>query len=129
MNTIAAGRQIAIFCHSGPTPAVSTASVASSRGGRELEQVGDAVAGGHQRVVGRLDSACRREDARRHQAPPERPSQPALVVVAGLDADRRRVQADEQQPIAQRRQVGQRLDRRPFTDDRGQVPTRARVDG
>ena len=32
MNTIAAGRQMAIFCQSGPTPAVKAASVASSRG-------------------------------------------------------------------------------------------------
>ena len=45
-----------------------------------------------------------------HQPAPERPPEPALVVVAGLDADRRRVQADEQQPVAERRQVGQRLD-------------------
>ena len=41
---------------------------------------------------------------------PERLAEPALVVVAGLDADRRRVEADEQEPIAERRQVGQRLD-------------------
>ena len=32
MKTIAAGRQMAIFCQSGPTPAVKAASVASSRG-------------------------------------------------------------------------------------------------
>ena len=31
MNTTAAGRQMAIFCQSGPTPVVSSASVASSR--------------------------------------------------------------------------------------------------
>jgi hypothetical protein len=31
MKTTAAGRQIAIFCQSGPTPAVIAASVASSR--------------------------------------------------------------------------------------------------
>ena len=48
--------------------------------------------------------------AGRDQAAPERLAEPALVVVAGLDADRRRVEADEQQPVAQRRQVGQRLD-------------------
>ena len=67
MNTTAAGRQRAIFCQSGPTPAVRSASVASSRGVGRLMQVGDAVAGRHERVVGGLDRRPGREDAGEHQ--------------------------------------------------------------
>ena len=69
-----------------PWPAATRASSAVSIG----------VSGG--RIVGR------------DEPPPERLAEPALVVVAGLDADRRRVEPDEQQPVAQRRQVGQRRD-------------------
>jgi len=46
------------------------------------------------------------------------------MVVAGLDTDRRRVQADEEQAIAKWGQVGQRLDRRAIDLDRGTVRAR-----
>ena len=72
--------------------------------------VGDPVACGDERVVGGVDRRVAGRIVAWIRRPPERPPQPALVVVAGLDADRRRVQADEQQPVAERRQVGQRLD-------------------
>ena len=110
MKTTAAGRQRAIFCQSGPMPAVRSASVASSRAVGTLQQVGDAVAGGDERVVGGLDLRPGRQDAGRDQPLPERPPEASLVVVAGVDADRRRVEPDEQEAVAQRRQVGERLD-------------------
>ena len=55
---------------------------------RLLAQIGDPVAGLHEGVVGGLDRRAGREDAGDHQPAPERPTEPALVVVAGLDADR-----------------------------------------
>ena len=89
--------------------------------GRDLEQVGDAVAGGQQGVVGGLDRRPGRDDTGGHQAPPEGLAETALVVVAGLDADRRRVEPDEQQPIAQWREVGEGVDRDAVDLDRRTV--------
>ena len=108
---------MAIFCQSGPTPAVRTASVASSRGvGSLIRSVipwPAAISASSAVSIG----GPGRDDPGRHQAPPERLTEPALVVVTGLHADRRRVEADEQQPVATRRQVGEGLDRRPVDLD------------
>ena len=62
-----------------------------------------------------------------HQPLPERAAEPALVVVPGGDADRRRVEPDEQQPIAERRQVGRasRPARRRSRSSSGGVRVRA----
>ena len=111
MNTTAAGRQMAIFCQSGPTPAVRAASVASSRAVGALSRSVMPWPAASSASSAVSIGGARRQDPGRHQPAPERPPEAALVVVAGLDADRRRVEADEQQPIAQRRQVGERLDR------------------
>ena len=91
---------------------------------RDLEQVGDAVAGGHQGVIGGLDRRPVRDDPGRHQASPERLPEPALVVVARRDADRRGVEPDEQQPIAERRQVLERLDLLAVDDGRDSMRSR-----
>jgi hypothetical protein len=64
-------------------------------GARDLVQVRDPVARGDERVVGGVNLRVAGEDRRLDQPAPERPPQPALVVVAGLDADRRWVQPDE----------------------------------
>ena len=66
-----------------------------------------------------------RQDPGRRDALPERPPELALVVVAGLDADRRRVEPDEQQPVAQRRQVRERLGRPPVDRHRHAMRTRS----
>ncbi len=92
-------------------------------GRRDLEQVGDAVAGGRQGVIGGFDRGRPRDDPGRHQPLPERVPEATLVVVAGLHADRRRVQADEQETVTEGRQVGQGLDGPAVHDDRG--PMRA----
>ena len=76
------------------------------------------MAGGDERVVGGLDHRVPGEDQGDHQALPEHPAQAALEVVAGPDADGRRIEPDEEQPIAERRQVGQRLDRLPVDLER-----------
>ena len=47
------------------------------------------------------------------------------MVVAGVDADRRRVEPDEQQPVAQRRQVRQRLDALAVDRSASRVRTRS----
>ena len=91
---------------------------------RDLEEVGDAVAGGHQRVIGGLDRRPVRDHPGRHQAPPERLPESALVVMARRDADRRGVEPDEQQPIAERRQVLQRLDLLAVDDGRDAMRSR-----
>ncbi|HTG40474.1 MAG TPA: hypothetical protein VK697_02565 [Methylomirabilota bacterium] len=82
------------------------------------------MAGGDEGVIGRLDLCVRRQDRRADQPPPEGPPQLALEIVTGLDADRRRIEPDEQQPIAQRRQVSEGLDVPAVDLNRGQMPTR-----
>ena len=102
--------------------------MASSRGVGTLSRSVIAVAGRDQRVVGRLD---RRVPAGRIAAVISRCQnslpEPALEVVAGLDADRRRVQPDEQQAVAQGRQVGEGLDGCAVDHDRRPVRARARA--
>ena len=121
MNTTAAGRHSAIFCQSGPTPAVRSASLASSRAvgalSRSVMPWPAAMRASSAVSIG----GARRQDPGQHQPAPERPPEAALVVVAGLDADRRRVEADEQQSIAERRQVGERLDRAAVDQGRRDV--------
>ena len=96
--------------------------------GRDLEQVRDAVARGHERVVGILDRAWR-DDPCRHQPLPEGLAEPTLVVVAGRDADWRRVEPDEQQTVALGWQVGQRFDGGAVDLDRRSMGTRSGTPG
>ena len=72
---------------------------------------------------------ARWQDPGEHQPAPERATEAALVIVAGLDADRRRVQADEQQSIAEGWQVGERIDRSAVDEGRRDDAARDRVDG
>ena len=97
-------------------------------GGRYLEQVGDAVAGCHQGVVRGLDRRPGRDDAGGHEPSEECPPELALMVVAGGHADGRRIEPDEQEPVAQWRQVLEGLDRGPIEDDAscGGCPGRGR---
>jgi hypothetical protein len=76
------------------------------------------VPGGDQGIVGGFDWRVGRQDRCLDEAPPERLAELALVVVAGGNADGRRIEADEQEPIAKGRQVSQRLDRPPVDLDR-----------
>ena len=92
---------------------------------RDLQQVGEAVSGGDERVVGRRDRRVLRQDRGAHQPAPEEVAEPALEVVAGFDADRRRIEPDEQQAVAQRRQVGEGLELDAVDEDRRPVGTRS----
>ena len=74
-------------------------------------------------------AVARRQDPRQHQATPERLAELALVVVAGLDADGRGVQAHEQESVAQRRQVGEGRGRDAVDVDGREMRARRRVDG
>ena len=118
---------MAIFCQSGPTPAVSAASVATSRGVGALSRsvmpwpaamsASSAVSMG---VPRGMTPGC-------HQAPQERVAEAALVVVARPTLTGDGLSPDEQQPIAQWREVGEGLDER--TVDEGRDADGARVPG
>src|SRR5207244_9127026 len=77
---------------------------------RHLEEVREAMPGGDERVVSRRDRRVGRQDLGGHEPAPEQLAKPALEVMTCLDADRRRVQPDEQEPVTQWWQVGQGLD-------------------
>jgi glyoxylase-like metal-dependent hydrolase (beta-lactamase superfamily II)/8-oxo-dGTP pyrophosphatase MutT (NUDIX family) len=86
-----------------------------------LAQVGDPVTRCHQGVVGGLRRRSLGQDVGGDETLPEAAPQPALVVVAGGHAHRRRVEAHEQQPVGEGRQVFQGLDPAAADDQRDPV--------